>query len=374
MRIGMLVPSIYMSQKRFKDMIFAPRDLALALADDLVARGHKVFLFTTHDTKSRATIVGGEPQLAYEKLKQEKIKNAPEPKKTIATFYTTKREFERDLTLKAYHMAHKGKLDIIHSYHDDLAHYFDDLSPIPTIYTMHDPLPQKGSIEHWRLERFTHHNFISISSNQRQTSKLNWVATIHHGIETNNIPFQEKPKDYLAFIGRFVKAKGIESAVRVSKKTKHKLKVAGRSFNEKDSYYTKTLAPLFKHNSVKEMGMLNTKQKYTFLKNAKTMLFPIQWEEPFGLVMVEAMACGTPVVAYNHGSVPEVIEDGKTGFVVTNEKSMVKAVKKIYDMPRQEYLAMRHACRKHVERHFSVERMAQDHETLYHNLIKRNKK
>jgi glycosyltransferase involved in cell wall biosynthesis len=347
----------------------------LAMAREFTKQGHRVYIFGSPETRSPANIVEGETSLLYEKFTREKSKAFPELEKSITTLFATKDSFERDLTLKAFKMAHARKLDIIHSYHDSLAHYFDELSDVPVVYTLHDPMPPKNSIEHWRLNKFKHHNFISISKSQRGNSNYNWVGTVLHGIDVGSIPFIEKPDSYMAFMGRFAKTKGIETAVSVAKKTNTKLKAAGKSSNEAGNrYFEKTLKPLFKKNSVKNLGMILGNKRFQFLGKARAVLFPIQWEEPFGLVMVEAMASGTPVIAFNRGSVPEVIKHGKTGFIVKNEREMIAAVKKIYAMPAREYGNMRKQCRKHVEKQFSAERMAENYENLYYKVIAKNKK
>lgn len=372
--IGILLPSIYFSAKRFPNRIFAPRDLALALADGLALRGHRVAIFGSPECPTRATVVAGAEELLYEKLTRQKSSAFSEPQKSTTTLAATKDEFERGITLEAYRWAGKGKLDIIHAWHDSLAHYFDELSDVPTVYTLHDPLPPKGTIEYHRLARFKRHNFVSISKNQRRGGLgLNWVGTVLHGTNSATAPFQENTKNYLAFLGRYARAKGIETAVRVAQKAGCPLIAAGRGANEAGDEYAQTLQTLFKKNGVRNRGMLNGRAKYTFIANAKALLFPIQWDEPFGMVMIEAMATGTPVVAFNRGSVPEVIKNGETGFIVNTEREMVAAVKKIYAMPDKEYRAMRRACQLHVEKNFSLERMVDDYEALYYSIVKKGK-
>src|SRR3989344_6124531 len=155
MRIGLLTPSVYMSLKKYQDMIFAPRDLARILVDGLVKRGHDVYFFTTSDTKTNANIIAGDEDMILEDYIEEK-------------------------------MAVNGKLDIIHSYHDTLAHYFNDLTGFPTIYPLHDPLPvKKTSINFWLLNKYFHHNYVSISNSFRRSEnlRLNFIDTVYHGID-----------------------------------------------------------------------------------------------------------------------------------------------------------------------------------------------
>jgi glycosyltransferase involved in cell wall biosynthesis len=168
--------------------------------------------------------------------------------------------------------------------------------------------------------------------------------------------------------------KGALSAIRVAKKLKKHIQLAGSIPESQDeaSYWYNKVKPSLNHGA-KYLGLIPYNKMYTLYSRAKALLVPITWNEAFGLVMIEAMACGTPVIAFKHGSVPEVIKDKKTGFIVKNESQMIKAVKKIYDMPQNEYMQMRRNCRKHVEENFSVERMVNDYEKLYYKIVKSNR-
>lgn len=387
MKIGLLAPSIYMSPTRFGDMIFAPRDLAVRLADGLVERGHDVFFFTAPDVQTKATIVGGDMSL-MEDMQEDKLASAGGERMKWASFYTRKRNYELDLTERAYAMARAGKLDIIHSYHDTLAHFFDELTGFPTIYTLHDPLPHPGTLPYWLYAKFAHHRYVSISDAFRRQGNLslNFIDTVYHGVP--NVPaLPENPaKIYLAFMGRMVPEKGVMDALTVAEQTGTLIHIAtsDREENTQSSFFQKEITPRLSPGKAELVGFMDAKGKDVFLGNASAFLFPIHWEEPFGMVMIEAMACGTPVIAYNRGSVSEIVKDGVTGFIInempnaecqmingkqlqiqkTGIEGLVEAVRRIGEIDRA-------ACRAHVEANFTVEKMVAGYEKVYQKVLAR---
>ena len=215
---------------------------------------------------------------------------------------------------------------------------------------------------------------------------LNFVDTIYHGLDLINLAFEDsKFLDYISFIGRIVPEKGVDQAIQVAKKLSLKLYIAtSRVDTANYNYYQTKIKPFIDSGRIKEVGFVKDKQKSKFLGLARCLLFPIKWEEPFGLVMIESMACGTPVVAFAQGSVPEVIKDGETGFIVnlsetdkrgdwivkkTGVEGFTEAVKRIYTLPEQKYKKMRRACRAHVEKNFTVEKMVEGYEKVYHKIL-----
>ncbi len=398
MRIGLLSPSIYMSPSRFGDMIFAPRELAVWLADGLAQRGHDVFFFTAPDVPTKATVVPGDMGL-MEGMLEEKLAAAGGERMKWASFYTRKRNYELDLTERAYAMAREGKLDIIHSYHDTLAHFFDELTHVPTVYTLHDPLPNPGSLTYWLLSKFADHRYVSISDAFRASGslRLSFVATVYQGVPEVPAVSAKLAKDpYLAFMGRMVPEKGITDAITVAKRAGVPVRIAtsDREENTHTPFVQNEIAPRLGSGKAEMVGFMNEDQKNAFLGSARALLFPIHWEEPFGMVMIEAMACGTPVIAYNRGSVPEIVKDGVTGFIVEPEEDdqkrfnllasdkkvkpfqvesswvikkrgvegLVEAVGRIVDIDRA-------ACRRHVEEHFTVEKMVEGYEAVYERIL-----
>ncbi|NOQ68415.1 glycosyltransferase [Patescibacteria group bacterium] len=192
---------------------------------------------------------------------------------------------------------------------------------------------------------------------------LNYVATVYNGLDIKRFEFKKKHKNYLAFLGRFSFEKGVDTAVKVAAKSGEKIKIAGNIWG--NGFYNEKVEPHLKKGEIENVGLLGKDKLSDFLGGAKALLFPIRWEEPFGLVMIEAMACGVPVIAFNRGSVSEVVKHGKTGFIVENEEEMIEAIKNIDKIDREE-------CRKHVEENFTVEKMVDGYENAYRKIL--NKK
>lgn len=192
---------------------------------------------------------------------------------------------------------------------------------------------------------------ITISNAQRKDYKgLSYLATVYNGIDIKKFPFSDEPKDYLLMMGSIGRHKNQGAAIRVAKKLGMKLILAGKI---RDKDYFDDLKKDIDGKEIKWVGELSFSEKVKLYQQAKAFLFPINWEEPFGLVLTEAMSCGAPVIAFNRGAIPEVVVDGKTGFIVDNENEMIDAVKKIDQINRIN-------CRKHVEKNFTVDKMIDD--------------
>ncbi|MBU1327036.1 glycosyltransferase [Patescibacteria group bacterium] len=388
MRIGILLPSIFTSKRYGEGRIFAPGDLAIKLADGLVSRGHEVKLYTSKDVVTKAQVIPGNSNYTDSDLKYFlfRYRDTLEQKYSIAEI--TKRDFEYDLTLKAYQDATKGELDIIHSYHDFGAHYFNELTGFPTVYTIHDPMPQtKDTIEYQRYLRFAHHNYISISFSQRKNIiPMNFVATIYHGVSLTDYEFSGKSGEYLTYFGRILADKGVDIAIAAAKQAKIPFVLATSNIraNRSGAYYDEKIAPQIDEKMVRTVGFLTGKAKSDYIKRAIALVFPLKWEEPFGMILIEAMACGVPVIAYNRGSVPEIVRDGVTGFIIeadetdksyktnksnwlikkTGAEGLVEAIGRIGEIDRD-------ACRKHVEENFTVEKMTSSYEAVYQQIIQK---
>lgn len=371
MKIGFLLPTLFASKKLYPERIFAPGDLARDTINGLVDRGHTVYVFSTPDFESRGTLVAGDTRPFEEKLPYSKLKRDPK-EQAIRNDEVWKRSFEIAVSTLAYQSAKREHLDCIHAYHDFLftPHYLEEVTGIPTVYTLHDPLPPNGSFEYFQLRNFTSHRYVSISEAQRRSDlPLNFVATVYHGVDVNAFPFESKDHGYLLFMGRLSKEKGLHTAIQAAIKSGLPLEI-GTNFPDRfegDVYFEKEIKPYLDNPLIHEPGFVNGQNKLKLYKGAKALLFPIEWEEPFGMVMIEAMACGVPVIAFNRGSVPEIVIDGKTGFVVDHKRGvagLVEAIGKVGTIDRA-------ACRRHVEENFSVKKMTQGYEGVYNTITKR---
>jgi glycosyltransferase involved in cell wall biosynthesis len=207
-------------------------------------------------------------------------------------------------------------------------------------------------------------SLVSISDAQRRPlPNANWRATVYHGLPRDLYTFRDRPEGYLAFLGRISPEKGLDRAIAIARRAGLKLRVAAKLYPEERGYFQQTIEPLLdaSRSWVDFVGEVGGREKDEFLGNARALLFPIDWPEPFGLVMIEAMACGTPVVAWRNGSVPEVMEDGVTGFIVDSVDAAVRAVGRVDGLSRR-------ACREVFEKRFDAARMARDYLEVYRRL------
>jgi glycosyltransferase involved in cell wall biosynthesis len=379
MNIGLLLPSLLMAD-RFADRIFAPKDLFLALADGLVKNGHNVFVYSTSNTKTRAQLVSGPHIFEQKNLSSIRVRSEQEDYTLFKLNYA---EYEMDLTTHAYQHAKEHNVAIMHSYHDTVAHYVSPLSSIPTVYTLHDPSFAAGSLEGWRFDRFNHDTYVAISKRQADifAPRVHVASVVYHGIDNKKWEYESKAGDYLAFGGRFIPEKGAEDAISVAETLHIPLHLATSDNYLDTTYYKDHLAARLKNPLFTFTGFLSHSAKNDWLKKAKALFFPIKWEEPFGMIMVEAMVSGTPVIAYNRGSVAEIVEDGVTGFIIDPDdtdrprkgtwkikkqgvEGLAEAVERIGEIDRA-------GCRKHIEENFSVENMVEGYENVYKNILQK---
>jgi glycosyltransferase involved in cell wall biosynthesis len=250
------------------------------------------------------------------------------------------------------------RFDVIHFHLDDVHLPMVGRLTCPAITTLHGRL---NPHDHGPLFReFSHAPLVSISDDQRKpVPDANWLATVYHGMPAGLHTFRDAPGTYLAFLGRLSPEKGIEAAVEIAGRAGLPLRVAAKIYPEERTYYESVVEPLFRASSwVEFVGEVGGRAKDDFLGRAYALLFPIAWDEPFGLVMIEAMACGTPVVACRRGSVPEVVEHGTTGFIVDDVDAAVRAVAGVRWLDRGD-------CRRAFERRFVVDRMAEGYLEVY---------
>lgn len=319
------------------------------ITSELVKRGHEVTLFATGNSKTTAKLESVFPRSLFEEK--------------VDWFHRS-----QNLINAANAFSKAGDFDVIHSHMMDNALFFTETTSTPVLTTLHNVLPspkQKYNDDYITFEYYANKtNFVSISFNQRTHTniKLNYIDTVYNGIDINSFEFNPKPENYFAWLGRIHQGKGMWEAFHAAKTAKRDLIAAGNITCDSDEKYFKTVEPMIDGVRRKYIGEVGLKEKNKLLRGAKALLFPIRWEEPFGLVMAEAMACGTPVIAFNRGSVPEIVKHGKTGFVVEDEKGLIDAIKIIDKIDRAE-------CRKHVEKHFTIERMVDAYGEVYEKII-----
>jgi glycosyltransferase involved in cell wall biosynthesis len=251
--------------------------------------------------------------------------------------------------------------DIIH-FHIDYLHFpLSRRTGIANVTTLHGRLDIPDLVPLY--EEFREMPVVSISNSQREPlSWANWQGTVYHGLPLDLYRYQDQPGDYLAFLGRISPEKRVDRAIEVAKRVKMPLKIAAKVDETDEKYFEEEIKPLLDHPLIKFVGEVGDEEKGEFLGNAYALLFPINWPEPFGLVMIEAMACGTPIIAYERGSVTEVLEHGRTGFIVNNLEEAVDAVQRVPTIERKQ-------CRSNFEERFSAARMAQDYVAIYQQLV-----
>jgi glycosyltransferase involved in cell wall biosynthesis len=309
------------------------------LTEELVAMGHDVTLFASGDSITSATLAP---------MREQAIRLDPSVRDPLALHYRMIEQVYR----------RKDEFDILHSHLDYLPLSLLTRQNVPFLTTLHGRLDLPDYIEIFGT--FGHAPFVSISESQRKpVPQLNWLRTVPHGVPVDLLRPRAVRQEYLAFLGRICPEKGVERAIRIAARAGIKLKIAAKVDNADKEFYDTQIGPLIRHDSnVEFIGEINDQQKSTFLSGAHALLFPIDWPEPFGLVMIEAMACGTPVVAWRSGSVPEVIDDGVTGFIVTNEDDAVAAIGRLHELDRI-------TVRKTFDRCWTARRMAEDYVELY---------
>lgn len=313
------------------------------LTEELVKQGHDVTLFGSGDSVTRASLV----PICDKALRLDRARLID----PLAHHF-------RMLEM-VFRRAHE--FDVIH-FHIDYLHFpITRRPPVTALTTLHGRLdiPELGPL----FQLFQDTNLVSISNAQRQPLPfVNWVGTVYHGLPIEQYRFQSKPGSYLAFLGRISPEKRVDRAIQIAKQAGMELKIAAKVDSVDSDYFETKIKPLLKGPLIEYIGEIGEGEKNEFLGNASALLFPIDWPEPFGLVMIEAMACGTPTIAYRNGSVPEVLEDKKTGFIVNSLQDAVRAVDRIS-------LLSRHTCRTIFEQRFSASRMAGDYLRIYRALL-----
>jgi glycosyltransferase involved in cell wall biosynthesis len=311
------------------------------LTDELVRRGHNVTLFASGDSQTLARLEGICPRA---------LRLDPEVKEGMM--------YEMLEASQVYQQA--AQFDIIHSHVGIWSLALANLVSTPTVHTLHGIFTRDNS-KLYSLHRTQ--PFISISHAQRQLD-LNYASTVYNGIDLANYPFVAKPTQppYLVFLGRLSPEKGPQHAIAIAKRSGWHLKMAGKVDPVDTKFFEQEIAPLIDGKQIEYLGEVDHAAKVELLSNASITLFPITWREPFGLVMIESMATGTPVIGINMGSVPEVIAHGKTGFVCQSYEEMADMIPSTLELSRQ-------TCREHVENNFTITQMVDGYEAVYEQVL-----
>jgi glycosyltransferase involved in cell wall biosynthesis len=312
------------------------------LTEALVELGHQITLFASGDSQTHARLVPvGERALRLQG------KQVTDP-------------ISHHVRLVERVFRQAGDFDVLH-FHTDYLHFpLARRSTTPTLTTLHGrlDLPDLPPL----FAEFNEMPVVSISKAQRvPLPHACWLGTVPHGLPRGLHTFQLQSDGYLAFLGRVSPEKRVDRAIEIASRTGLPLKIAAKVDRADRAYFNAVIRPLLTHPLVEFIGEIDEAEKGSFLGRARALLFPIDWPEPFGLVMIEALACGTPVIAYGHGAVPEVLEPGVTGFIVSTQDEAVRAVRQVDHLSRAD-------CRASFEARFMARRMAEDYLALYERL------
>jgi glycosyltransferase involved in cell wall biosynthesis len=311
------------------------------LTEELVRHGHEVTLFASGDSVTKGRLVSSCPVA---------LRLNPGRMDSLAAHF-----------LMLEHVFRSARdFDVIH-FHVDYLHFpFSRRCSTPHVTTLHGrlDLPTVSPL----YEEFSEVPLVSISDAQRRPLKnANWIGTVHHGLPRDLLTYGEGKGGYLAFLGRISPEKRVDRAIEIARRVGMRIRIAAKIDAADRKYFEETIQPLFDSPHVEYVGEIAEHEKAGFLGEAQAFLFPIDWPEPFGLVMIESLACGTPVVAFRGGSVEEVVEDGVTGFIVDNIDDAVDAVSRVGEIDRTR-------CRKFFETRFGADRMMADYVKVYTQL------
>lgn len=337
MKIGILAPAAW----RLPPRNYGPWELvAYNLAEGLVKRGHEVTIFATKDSKTKANLEAIVPR-PY----REHPAEMPE-------------EIWQALHL-GFFFERANQFDILHNHYNFSPLTYSRLVKPPMVTTIHGFTSKKI------LPVFQEYNqdnyYVSISDADRDSS-LNYIATVYNGINLDEFEFNPKPKDYLVFLGRVARDKGTDLAIKVAKKTGRVLKIAATIPPEEKKFWEEEIKPSIDGKQIQYLGPANPKMRNEVLGGAFCSLHMIRFDEPFGLTLVEAMACGTPVIAMDKGSIPEIVVDGKSGYKVASVDEAAERVEQIRTIKRED-------CRSQVKEKFTREKMAENYEKVYQKIL-----
>lgn len=389
MRIAVVVPHMFMHEEVLSKVIFAPGFLAIDLCLELKELGHQVTFFSPGYILKDVENCNADLSYFKWELEQRKYGYVELLKKHPLTFITLARQAQSELIAKAFNMANDGEFDIVHVYtnEEEIALQFSGFCKVPVVFTHHEPFNYLAKYRN-SFSRFKHKNWVSLSLAQRKSiaKDTNWVGNVYNGIPADKfVSSCEGKKEYLAYFGRIIQPKGVHLAIAAAQKAGKKLKIAGKHYGDfgNDSYWKEKIKPEIDGKQIEYVGFIHSdKEKEDFLRNAEALLMPSLWDEPFGMVSIEALACGTPVIALANGAIPEIIQNGINGLLVEPKKLLdgngemildedsvvnefVEKIKSIKNIDRK-------ICRKSFEERFTSEEMAKEYERIYTEIINGN--
>lgn len=381
LKVGLVVPHIFVHRDIMPNVIFSPGHLALSLAEGLSDLGIDVTFFSPGPISTNAAHVTADLSGFERELLDRGDSYLDLLKKHPFTFVTLARQVQAELIAKAYTMANDKKLDIVHIYtnEEDIALPFAELCTKPVVFTHHDPfnfLIKYKSV----FYKYAYLNWISLSLAQRKAmpSDTNWIANIYHGINPDCFEPNYTPSaNYIAYLGRIIEPKGVHLAIAAIKQynkknnTLLKLKIAGKHYADptKDNYWKTKIEPEL-NDTIEYVGFIKDDEtKDEFLGNAKALIIPSLFDEPFGMVMIEALACSTPIIGLGSGAIAEVIQNNKNGLLVNKSKNNLRTITDLANAIEKVESIDRRVCRSDFENRFSLSRMCKDHLNAYQSLL-----
>lgn len=379
-KVALVVPHIFLHRDILPDVIFSPGVLAIKLAEGLEHCGIDVTLFTPGSIDSTVKNISADMSYFEAELNARGDSYLDLLKKHPSVFVSLARQVQSEIIAKAYDIANKDGFDLVHIYtnEEDIALPFSKLCRKPVIFTHHDPfnfLIRYRSI----FPKYPDLNYVSFSISQRKSmpQNTNWIANIYHGLDEKGFEYFDKADgDYVAFLGRIIEPKGVHLAIEAVNKynlvnnTNLKLKIAGKHYSDtsKDDYWQKIIQPKLSPN-IEYVGFIKeTKDKNEFLGRAKALIVPSTFDEPFGMVMIEALASGTPLIGLNSGSIPEIINQNN-GILVVKDANEEITIERLSFAITQAGLINRKACREDFEKRFTISRMCRNYADTYEKLI-----
>ncbi len=367
---------MFMQRELLPRVIFSPGKLAIGLAEGVSALGAGVVLFSPGPVDTIVRNITADLSYFERELAGRGDGYIDLLKKHPLTFITLARQVQAELVARAYDMANRGELDVVHIYtnEEDIALPFAKLCRKSVVLTHHDPfnfLVKYKTV----FPKYAGLNWISTSLAQRRgmPTDTNWVGNVYHGLDPGEFaPNFGPPGDYVAYLGRIIEPKGVHLAIAAARRAGVKLKIAGKHYAgaAKDVYWQERVAPQIDGVNVEYVGFIGDNAgKQAFLGNARALVVPSTFEEPFGMVMIEAMACGTPVIGLDSGAIGEVVRNGKTGFVVRKSSEEAATAADLGTAIGRASEIDRRACRADFEARFTLPRMAQEHLGIYEKLV-----